>query len=120
MIEKLGPFVNVVLFFGSATIVAFIIVIITFCISAFIEWYDKKKRRYNDKHRFDKPPLGRCYCIACGKWITTRADKTMGYCHEWEKYTADNEFCGRSYLRNDQEYDIEKWRLKDMKEDSER
>lgn len=119
MIEKFGPFAEIIFFFGLALIVVMVISLVIFGITAFMEWWDLKSRQYKDNHRFDKPPTGRCYCIACGKWYVANTDKTSGLCYEWDKYTGDSEFCSRGYKRTDSEYEREQWRLKDMKEDGE-
>lgn len=47
--------------------VAFLVML--FCGISFI-WYildalNKAKRKYDHKHRFDKPPLAKCYCKDC-------------------------------------------------------
>ena len=40
------------------------------------------------KHRFDKPPTAKCYCIDCQR------HGEDGRCHKFEKWiTADNWFC---------------------------
>ena len=41
-----------------------------FCIGAIIyyhvvDWIDRLKWNYKYKHRFDKPPLAKCYCKDC-------------------------------------------------------
>ena len=116
MIEKLGPFAEVLCFFGLVLVVLMAVGLFIFVYSTVDEWYDLKKRRWKDDHRFDKPPIGRCYCISCGNWIVLNTDKTSGYCLEWKKYTGDCEFCARSYKRTDNEYEKEQWRLDDIKE----
>lgn len=49
------------------------------------------KRRYRYKHRFDKPPTAKCYCLDC-----KHHDKKTRRCYRFKKEyrcTADNWFC---------------------------
>lgn len=55
----------------------------------FLEWIERLKYNYRIKHRFDKPPTAKCYCVDC-----TRHDNESGRCYKFEKWnTADNWFC---------------------------
>ena len=47
----------------------------------------KKKREYQYKHRFDKPPKAKCYCIDCA-----RRDEE-GRCYELNRWVSDDNFC---------------------------
>ena len=52
---------------------------------------EKLKRWYQYKHRFDKPPTAKCYCIDC-----VHHNNESGRCYRFgEEYrcTADNWFC---------------------------
>lgn len=81
---------------------------------AFKEWIKIKIKAYKDRHILDHPPKGKCYCIACARWYADNKERTMGRCNAWEGYhTSFDEFCARAYLRNDDEYKHEEWRLKD-------
>lgn len=71
-----------------------------------IFWYKK----YKDKHRFDGPPKGKCYCVQCEYWHTDNPNRESGLCTIWEKWTADNELCYRGVVRDIQGYKDEKWR----------
>lgn len=46
------------------------------------------KRNIAIKHRFDKPPTAKCYCIDCKYW-----GERGGYCSQLRWCTADNWFC---------------------------
>lgn len=51
-----------------------------------------RKRCYEYKHRFDKPPVAKCYCIDCEYW-----DKETHYCAALHGFrTADDWFCWRA------------------------
>lgn len=49
-----------------------------------------KKRRYKQKHRFDKPPTAKCYCIDC------RRKDFGGHCDVVSRYIADEWFCNEA------------------------
>lgn len=58
-------------------------------------WYGLKelihvvRRNYQIKHRFDKPPTAKCYCIDC-----IRHNNESGKCHKFDGWhTADSWFC---------------------------
>lgn len=57
-----------------------------FC--ALRELIDKLKCNYRVKHRFDKPPTAKCYCIDC-KYHS----EVVGRCCRFNMNTADNWFC---------------------------
>lgn len=50
---------------------------------------------YKYKHRFDKPPLAKCYCRDCENWHPHAPAATEGKCwgHAYMAHTADNWFC---------------------------
>lgn len=63
------------------------------------EFIDKAKHKYRYKHRFDKPPTAKCYCIDC-----KYHDNEDGLCSSlgyW--YTADNWFCWKADPRKKEE-----------------
>lgn len=48
----------------------------------------KRKHIYEIKHRFDKPPTAKCYCIDC------KRHSEDGECHKFNGWrTADTWFC---------------------------
>ena len=55
------------------------------------EFIDNAKRRYRYKHRFDKPPTAKCYCIDCGYH-----DNKNGRCSSFGEFIADNCFCWKA------------------------
>jgi hypothetical protein len=60
------------------------------------------KRKYRYKHRFDKPPTAKCYCIDCKSH-----DNETGRCYRFgqttKEYraTADNWFCWEATPREE-------------------
>lgn len=63
------------------------------------ELIDKLKRRYRYKHRFDKPPIAKCYCIDC-----KHHDKETRRCYRFVKEyrcTADEWFCWEAEPREE-------------------
>ena len=64
---------------------------------------DKLKYNYHIKHRFDKPPTAKCYCIDC-----KRHDNDTKRCYRFEyksgyQCTADNWFCWEAEPRDKEE-----------------
>ena len=84
--------------------------VIVLLIFAEIYWWLKKtieiaRMRYKDRHKFDKPPIAKCYCVACECWIEQPNDKTLGYCNKRRKFTFDNQFCDQAKLRSNETYE---------------
>ena len=51
-------------------------------------WIHRAKVKYAIKHRFDKPPKAKCYCVDC------KRHGEDGRCYKFERWiTADNWFC---------------------------
>ena len=50
------------------------------------------KHRYRRKHRFDKPPTAKCYCIDCENYSSWDESSNICVAHNgW--FVADNWFC---------------------------
>lgn len=73
---------------GGAVLLTIIIVAVILVMFAFENFIEKKRRAYKIKHRFDKPPKAKCYCIDCARW-----DKKSSRCDRFDWYMADNWFC---------------------------
>ena len=58
------------------------------------EFIDKAKHKYRYKHRFDKPPTAKCYCIDC-KYHDNKNGRCSGLGEFISGYkcTGDNWFC---------------------------
>lgn len=80
---------------GSVTLLAisfYFIVVVWIEIEKII---GKIERKYKIKHRFDKPPTAKCYCVDCVNW-----NERNGRCsHFGDRYTADCWFCWEAYPR---------------------
>lgn len=46
-----------------------------------------RRRRYELQHRFDKPPLAKCYCKDCS-WRSS-----TGLCDKFDRYVDQDFFC---------------------------
>lgn len=85
----------------SFTIIGFVVVAsviyfsITGLLEAIAEAIRKAKRKYQIKHRFDKPPTAKCYCKDC-RFYDEYGDirpEMKGYCR-WFDFTVDDDwFC---------------------------
>lgn len=45
-----------------------------------------RRRKYALQHRFDKPPLAKCYCKDC-------LYRSNGLCDKFDRFVAENFFC---------------------------
>lgn len=81
-------FKNVLAILGdSATIVALGCLIIV-AIYGISEKFEEMRYLHRIKHRFDKPPTAKCYCVDCDM------HQENGCCEKFEGWiTADNWFC---------------------------
>lgn len=61
-------------------------------------------KQYKDKHRMDKPPECRCYCLQCEHWKTSNPTREIGLCTIWNARTSKDETCTRGNLRTKEEY----------------
>lgn len=57
------------------------------------EWIKHLIYIYKYKHRFNKPPVARCYCKDCGTWNPHSPQATEGRCWKFNYTTEDNWFC---------------------------
>ena len=55
------------------------------------EFIDKAKYKYRYKHRFDKPPTAKCYCIDC-----KYHDNETSRCSGFGEFIADDRFCWKA------------------------
>lgn len=83
---------------SSIAFVLGIVMISVIKLHDFIEEYrDNKRYEYMINHRFDDPPLAKCYCIDC-EYCYGEPIKTGGnvYCNLWNVVIQDNSFCYRA------------------------
>lgn len=86
----IGVFTVIVFVFG----ICMLLVVKLHDIAA--EYRDSKRYEYAINHRFDNPPLAKCYCIDC-EYCYGEPTKTGGnvYCSLWNGgiVIRDNSFC---------------------------
>lgn len=81
-------FNNIIQALGMVTCVGITYVIGTYIVDGINMCVAHIKSRYAIKHRFDKPPKAKCYCVDC-KYYTTH-----GNCTEFRSMSVpDNGFC---------------------------
>ena len=74
---------------GGGVIAAIAIAVIGLLISKIKEKVRDKRFKRIQKHRFDKPPTAKCYCIDC-----KQHDNEKNRCYKFDGwYTADSWFC---------------------------
>lgn len=62
------------------------------------EWIEDKKYEYNYKHRFDKSPTAKCYCVDC-KYYNVENHRCYGFHEDSNRLVADSCFCYRAEPR---------------------
>ncbi len=84
--------------FLAALIVGLLLIVDIWCLyfSLFFEgdlkkWINNLVCRNRIKHRFDKPPIAKCYCIDCN-----HHDNDNGLCSSFGEFIADNCFCWKA------------------------
>lgn len=79
---------------GAISTIVFVGCIFIGIICALKELIDKLKYNYRIKHRFDKPPTAKCYCVDCKHHckVTGRCWRFGETTKEYRR-TADNWFC---------------------------
>ena len=77
---------------GVLCLIGVIIIAGIMIFEAIIDGIRKFKRWWQYKHRFDKPPTAKCYCIDC-----EYHNNEIGRCYRFHadhyRCTADNAFC---------------------------
>ena len=81
---------------GYLTIIVIIIGVLILLVELGKFGLENLKRIYKYKHRFDKKPTAKCYCIDC-----KYHDNFIGSCFGFDKnqHTADNWFCWKASPR---------------------
>lgn len=114
MIEKLGAFAAPLAGIGFITLGVCILLILESIFVSVKQRIHFSIKKYRDKHKFEKPPTAKCYCIGCHLWYAHDKERTGGSCGCWDGYhTSPEEFCSRGFPRDDDGYKNEEWRLKD-------
>ena len=81
---------EVLTFIGGITTtisVGFVIIVLVDCVK---ELSQKLTLKHKQKHRFDKPPTAKCYCIDCSSY-----DRETGKCYIFNCNTADDCFLSK-------------------------
>ena len=96
--------IEILALIGAITSLAVIVGMLAFAWMYLEEFIDNAKYKYRYKHRFDKPPTAKCYCIDC-----VYHDNKNGRCSglgefiSGYKYTEDNWFCYNANPRKKEE-----------------
>lgn len=87
--ENTPEFILLALLLAGLAFVIFVVMLAIVMLSDFISISIRNaKKRYAIKHRFDKPPIAKCYCIDC------KRHSDDGRCYKFEGWlTADSWFC---------------------------
>lgn len=98
----MSPIVNdILVVFGAISLFVMVGVVVIGSVDLVTSIIDNANRKYRIKHRFDKPPTAKCYCIDCEHW-----DRETGECYRFvreHRHTADNWFCWEAEPRKEGE-----------------
>ena len=83
---------DVFTFVGFIATLATIFGLIIFLVSCIKDIIRDYKRKYQQKHRFDKPPTAKCYCIDCKYRTEYEECHVLGGSFK----VADNWFCWKA------------------------
>ncbi|MBQ6503149.1 MAG: hypothetical protein IJI57_04450 [Flexilinea sp.] len=78
--------------FGFIFSLACIICLLIFAGEAIREVIRRQRIRYKQQHRFDKPPLAKCYCVDCRKFNQASGEcRVIGLCmaEDWFCWSAE-------------------------------
>lgn len=103
MDKELETIFAIVGFIVTICIMLFMVFIIVYGITGLIvKMYMARKRKTEIKHRFNKPPVAKCYCIDCkyGAYFgnISEIDYRHGKCMLWNSGVSirDDNFCYRA------------------------
>lgn len=83
--------IEILALIGAVASLAIIGCMLAFAWMYLLEFIDEVKYKYRYKHRFDKPPTAKCYCIDCKYY-----DNKNGRCSSFDEFIADNCFCWKA------------------------
>ena len=72
---------------GFCTLFAVVALVGNFALDELDGFINRKKREYQYKHRFDKPPTAECYCFDCEE------REENGRCLRFNYWMIDTGFC---------------------------
>ena len=79
---------------GAMCLVAGLGIMLSCLFQSAKEKIQKSKRKREIKHRFEKPPMAKCYCLDCIHY-----DTDCYMCYQFNKYIKDDGFCYRAEPR---------------------
>lgn len=87
----LAMFCSITIIIGSITIITCVFAILLGIFYAVKNFIKVQIHKYKIKHRFDKSPTAKCYCIDCKN---CQVEEYRGrWCYRFERCVADNWFC---------------------------
>lgn len=84
---------------GTVTLIVIASFLFAAIYSELRELIDRCRYNYRVKHRFDKPPTAKCYCIDC-KYHCNETRRCYRFTET--RHTADNWFCWEATPRKEE------------------
>lgn len=85
---------------GGATVLCVLVFSIWLIIDGIKLLIHHLKENYRIKHRFDKPPTAKCYCVDC-KYYDIETGRCYGFHEDSNRLVGDNMFCYRAEPRKE-------------------
>jgi len=85
---------------GASTLIALGAFAICYIVSFIYDGVLNLRWRYKYKHRFDKKPIAKCYCIDCSYHDKNGRCSHLSAIDGPSYYTADNWFCWQADPKN--------------------
>ena len=88
---NMNNFINVLTCIGGCSVIVMFVFIGYGLFSIIKDFIQVQIHKYKIKHRFDKPPIAKCYCIDCEH---CKEEEYRGrWCYRFKRCVADNWFC---------------------------
>ena len=98
--------INVCAIFGVISLGATLVILLAIILDGVKDFYERCVYTHKRKHRFDRPPLAKCYCVDCVYGVKKYED-TVICTQKIINHSADSFFCKDAYpRRNDPDKEI--------------
>ena len=101
-----GVFLNILALLGLCAMVCMLAFLISQICNKIEDAYRKQEREYRYRHRFDKEPIARCYCIDCEYYGQGPYKESCGLSGV-DRLMGDTDFCSHASPANTREPDEE-------------
>ena len=88
---SMNDFIVILACIGGCSVVMMFVLFLYGLFAIIKDFIQVQIHKYKIKHRFDKSPIAKCYCIDCKN---CKEEKHSGrWCYRFDRCVADNWFC---------------------------